>query len=106
MANNWRNCYYKGCEGLKHKRAWCAALAAFTLTLAVWGTVVALLVVDVRVGRTLFGEQYAAATHDNKVDSVSADPFSFSWLPARLQVLLKVPEWEAQVLEWLLSSRS
>ena len=90
---------------MKHKRALCAAAAAFVLTVAVVGTVAALLLVDVRVGSTLFGDRYATATYDGAVSEKGEDTFSFPWLPARLQVLFKIPDWEAQLLEWLLSRR-
>lgn len=88
---------------MKRKRALRAAFTAFFLTICILLTSGAFLLVDARTGRTLFGDAYVTASLDERVTAEEADAWSFPWLPARLQVLLKIPDWEARVLEWFLS---
>ncbi len=88
---------------MKNKRALQAAFAAFFLTVCVLLMSGAFLLVDARTGRTLFGDAYVTAALDERVTEQEGAAWSFPWLPARLQVLLQIPNWEARLLEWLLS---
>ena len=86
---------------MKKKRTWYTALCAFSLTLCVVLLIFGLLVVSIRSGRVLFGEQYdpVMLQHDLPIgQTVSSE---FVWLPARLRILLRVPMWEVYCLEWV-----
>ncbi len=85
------------------KRTWTAVACAFSLTLC--GALLAggLLVVSIRSGRTLFGENYEPVSLQQELPLGEAEESAFVWIPARLRVLLRLPMWETQYLEWLLS---
>ncbi len=83
------------------KRIWTAVVCAFLLTLC--GALFAggLLVVSIRSGRTLFGENYEPVTLQQELPLGETEDGTFVWLPARLRVLLRLPMWETQCFEWL-----
>ncbi len=84
------------------KRTWTAVVCAFSLTLCVALFAGGLLVVSMRSGRTLFGENYEPVTLQQELPLGETEDSTFVWLPARLRVLLQVPMWETQCLEWVL----
>ena len=77
------------------------AIAAFSLTLCVLLLAGGLLVVSIRSGRILFGETYEPVTLQQELPLEESEDNLFVWIPARLRVLLRLPVWEAQCLEWI-----
>ena len=86
---------------MSKKRTWSAVLAAFFVTLSVLLLIGGLLLVNVRNGRILFGEQYEAVSRQQAEPITELKTADFVWLPARFQVLLRIPYWELHVWEWL-----
>lgn len=84
------------------KRTWSLAISAFLLTLCLLLFVGGLLLVGMRSGRTLFGETYEPVAVQQELPLDGGENSSFVWIPARLRVLLRIPLWETQCLEWLL----
>ncbi len=88
---------------MKHRRAWCAGISAFLITVCLLGTVGALLLTDLRSGRILFGDAYEQVTVQQETAVERGHVMELSWLPVRLQLLWRIPQWEARVMQWLLS---
>ncbi|MBQ9963573.1 MAG: hypothetical protein IJP14_00435 [Clostridia bacterium] len=90
---------------MKNKRSIAAAVSAFCLTVCVLGTVGGMILTDMRSGRTLFGEAYEQVAIQREDTAVTErnSVFDLMWLPARWQLLCRVPLWETQVIQWLLS---
>lgn len=88
---------------MSKKRTWTTVVCAFSLTLCVVLFAGGLLLVSIRSGRTLFGENYEPVSLQQEVPLGEMEDSTFVWLPARLRVLLRLPMWETQCIEWLLS---
>ncbi|MBQ9861429.1 MAG: hypothetical protein IJO75_04140 [Clostridia bacterium] len=88
---------------MTRKRTWSMVVVAFSLTLCVALFAGGLLLVSIRSGRTLFGENYEPVTLQQELPLDETEDSTFVWLPARLRTLLRVPIWEVQLMEWLLS---
>ncbi len=80
-------------------------VAAFSLTLCVALFAGGLLLVSIRSGRTLFGEQYEPVSLQQDLALGETEDSTFVWLPARLRVLLRLPLWETRLSEWLIQKR-
>ncbi len=85
------------------KRTCSAVISAFLLTVCVSAFAGGLLLVSVRSGRTLFGEDYEPVSLQQELPLGETQDGTFVWLPSRLRVLLRLPLWETKCLEWLLS---
>ncbi|MBR5539861.1 MAG: hypothetical protein IKU56_00585 [Clostridia bacterium] len=87
---------------MKKKRTWPTVLSAFTITFCLLLTAGGLVLVGMRSGRRLFGEAYEPVTLQHELPLDDENDTVFVWLTARLRVLLRVPMWETQCLEWIL----
>ncbi len=87
---------------MKKNRTWTTAMCAFLLTACVLLLAGGLLVVSIRSGRILFGGTYEPVTLQQELPLRETEDSTFVWLPARLRVLLRLPMWETQCLEWIL----
>lgn len=67
---------------------------AFVLTLCVLLTGIGLLMADRTTGRALHGSGYTTALP-------AIDDRWVEYLPARVQVLLRLPQWEQQAVQWV-----
>ena len=80
-----------------------AAIAAFVLTFTVLAAAGAALTADFRIGRLLFGDTYAAVSLEEPLERQKQSSF-VRWFPARLRVLLELPQTLVREIEKLLSS--
>ena len=87
---------------MKKKRTWHVALSAFSLTMCLLLGIGGFLLVSIRSGRTLFGEQYEPVALQQELPVDDTGTMGFAWLPARLRAVLRVPMWEVQLFEWVL----
>ncbi len=96
--------HYRGCEQLKNKRSVGMAISAFCLTACVLGMIGGMVLSDLRSGRTVFGDTYEQVL-TQRDDTVIAQKnmLDLGWLPARCQLICRLPLWESQVIQWLLS---
>lgn len=85
------------------KRTWVTVLGAFLLTVCVALFAGGMLLVNLRSGRTLFGENYEPVSLQQELPLGETEKGNFVWLPARLRGVLRLPLWETQCLEWILS---
>ena len=85
------------------KRTWTAVISAFFLTLCVAVFAGGMLLASFRNGRILFGETYEPVTLQQELPLGAVKDNTFVWLPARLRTLLRIPMWEVQFAEWLLT---
>ena len=78
-------------------------ISAFFLTLCVAVFAGGMLLASFRNGRILFGETYEPVTLQQELPLGDVKDNTFVWLPARLRTLLRIPMWEVQFAEWLLT---
>ncbi len=81
-------------------------LSAFCITACLLGTVGGMILTDLRSGRTLFGETYEQVSIRRDEETAEhRSVLDLMWLPARWQLVCRLPLWETQAIQWLLSRR-